>query len=275
VRIRPSSARRYLVGKTWVVISVVMTGDGGVTVTFAGSGDAFGSGGRLQACIAVQVGEQAPILLDCGATSLVALKRQGIDPNQVAAVLVSHLHVDHYGGLPQLILDGQFNRREAPLTIAGPAGTADRLTAALEVMFPGSSTVRRRFEVNVIELQPGNGQASIHNAVVHAVEVDHGMPGNTALGLRVDVAGKAITYTGDTAWTDVLIDLAADSDLFIAESYYWDKVVPYHLRHADLLAHRDQLASRHIILTHMSADMLAHADDAAFDLAYDGRVVGL
>ncbi|WP_283607722.1 MULTISPECIES: MBL fold metallo-hydrolase [Mycolicibacterium] len=256
-------------------MSVVMTGDGGVKVTFAGSGDAFGSGGRLQACIAVRAGELAPILLDCGATSLVALKRQGIDPNQVAAVLVSHLHIDHYGGLPQLILDGQFNRREAPLTIIGPAGTADRLTSALEVMFPGSSTVRRRFEVNVIELQPGNGQASIHNAVVHAVEVDHGMPGNIALGLRVDVAGKAIAYTGDTAWTDVLIDLAADSDLFIAESYYWDKAVPYHLRHADLLAHRDQLASRHIILTHMSADMLAHADDAAFDLAYDGRVVTL
>jgi ribonuclease BN (tRNA processing enzyme) len=252
-----------------------MTGDGGVTVTFAGSGDAFGSGGRLQACIAVRAGEQAPILLDCGATSLVALKRQGINPNQVAAVVVSHLHVDHYGGLPHLILDGQFNRREAPLTIAGPVGTADRLTAALEVMFPGSSTVRRRFEVNVIELQPGNGEVSIQGAVVRAVEVDHGMPGNTALGLFVDVAGKAITYTGDTAWTDVLVGLATDSDLFIAESYYWDKAVPYHLRHADLLAHRDQLASRHIILTHMSADMLAHAGDAAFDLAHDGRVVSL
>ena len=252
-----------------------MPSDDGVTVTFAGSGDAFGSGGRLQACIAVQAGDQALMLLDCGATSLVALKRQGIDPNQVAAVLVSHLHVDHYGGLPQLILDGQFNRRQAPLTIAGPAGTAERLTAALEVMFPGSSTVRRRFEVNVIELQPGNGHASIHDAVVHAVEVDHGMPGNTALGLRVDVAGKVIAYTGDTAWTDALVDLAADSDLLIAESYYWDKAVPYHLRHADLLAHRDQLASRHIILTHMSDDMLAHADDAAFDLAYDGRAVSL
>ena len=252
-----------------------MTGYGGVTVTFAGSGDAFGSGGRLQACIAVRAGEQAPILLDCGATSLVALKRQGINPNQVAAVVVSHLHVDHYGGLPHLILDGQFNRREAPLTIAGPVGTADRLTAALEVMFPGSSTVRRRFEVNVIELQPGNGEVSIQGAVVRAVEVDHGMPGNTALGLFVDVAGKAITYTGDTAWTDVLVGLATDSDLFIAESYYWDKAVPYHLRHADLLAHRDQLASRHIILTHMSADMLAHAGDAAFDLAHDGRVVSL
>ena len=265
-----------MIGNDWAVTSVVNAGNsgqGGVAVTFAGSGDAFGSGGRLQACIAVQADGQAPILLDCGATSLVALKRQGIDPNQVGAVLVSHLHVDHYGGLPQLILDGQFSRREAPLTVAGPIGTAERLTAALEVMFPGSSTVRRRFEVNVVELQPGDGEECIGNAVVHAVEVDHGMPGNTALGLRMEVAGKTVTYTGDTAWTDVLIDLAADSDLFIAESYYWDKPVPYHLRHSDLLAHRDQLASRHIILTHMSADMLAHADDAAFDLAFDGRTV--
>jgi ribonuclease BN (tRNA processing enzyme) len=252
-----------------------VTGDRCLTVTFAGSGDAFGSDGRLQACIVVQAGEQPPILLDCGATSLVALKRQGIDPNQVAAVLVSHLHVDHYGGLPQLILDGQFSRRLAPLTIAGPVGTGERLTAALELMFPGSSTVPRRFDVNVIELQPGNGEARIQDAVVHAVEVDHGMPSNTALGLRVDVAGKGIAYTGDTAWTDVLIDLAADSDLLIAESYYWDKAVPYHLRHADLVTHRHQLASRHIMLTHMSADMLTHADEAAFDLAYDGRVVTL
>lgn len=250
------------------------TGDPSVTVTFAGSGDAFGSGGRLQACIAVQVGDQSPILLDCGATSLVALKRQGIDPGQVAAVFVSHLHVDHYGGLPQLILDGQFNRRVDPLTIAGPEGTADRLTAALEVMFPGSSTVRRRFDVAVVELRPEQ-TAGIHNAVVHAVEVDHGMPGNTALGLRVGIGDKAIAYTGDTAWTDVLIGLAADSDLFIAESYHWEKAVPYHLRHADLVAHRDQLVSRHIIVTHMSADMLDHAGEAAFDLAYDGRVVTL
>jgi ribonuclease BN (tRNA processing enzyme) len=250
-------------------------GDPRVTVTFAGSGDAFGSGGRLQACIVVRASGQPPILLDCGATSLVALKRIGVDPNEVAAVVVSHLHVDHYGGLPQLILDGQFSRRVAPLTVAGPVGTAERLTAALEVMFPGSSTVRRRFDVNVVELQPGNSEVSIQNAVVYPVEVDHGMPGNTALGLRVDIAGQTIAYTGDTAWTDVLINLAADSDLFIAESYYWDKAVPYHLRHADLLAHRDQLASRHIILTHMSDDMLARADDAVFDLAYDGRVASL
>jgi ribonuclease BN (tRNA processing enzyme) len=73
----------------------------------------------------------------------------------------------------------------------------------------------------------------------------------------------------------VLIDLAADSDLFIAECYFWDKAVPYHLRHADLVAHHDQLASRHIVPTHMSADMLAHKNDASFDLAHDGCIISL
>ncbi len=245
-----------------------------VTVTFAGCGDAFGSGGRCQACIVVQAGEFPPMLLDCGATSLVALKRQGVDPNTVGVVLVSHLHVDHFGGLPQLILDGQFRHRVAPLTVAGPIGTAERLTAALELMFPGAATVQRRFDVDVIELRPDAASTRIENAIVQAVEVDHGMP-SASLGLRVEVAGKTIAYSGDTAWTDALIDLATGSDLFIAESYFWSKLVPYHLRHADLVAHRDQLVSRRIVLTHMSDDMLSHADEAAFDLAYDGHVINL
>lgn len=245
------------------------------TVTFAGSGDAFGSGGRCQACIVVQAGHHPPILLDCGATSLVALKREDIDPNTVAAVVVSHLHVDHYGGSSQLILDGQFRRRVNPLTVAGPAGTTERLTAALEVMFPGSSTARRRFDVNVIELQPGPISTTIEHATVRAVEVDHGMPHNVSLGLRLEVAGKSIAYSGDTAWTNALIDLATETDLCIAESYFWDKAVPHHLRHADLVTHRDQLGTRRIILTHMSQDMLAHAHEAAFDLAHDGHVVTL
>jgi ribonuclease BN (tRNA processing enzyme) len=101
------------------------------------------------------------------------------------------------------------------------------------------------------------------------------MPDNTALGpVSTSPAGPSAT-PGDTAWTDALTDLAAGSDLLIAESYYRDKALLYHLRHSDFVTHRAELASRHIILTHTSADILAHANDAAFDLAYDGRVVTL
>src|SRR6476646_11297921 len=71
-------------------------------------------------------------------------------------------------GYPQLILDGQFRRRTAPLTVAGPQGLAARLTDAMEVMFPGSSTVRRRFGVHVIELDPADPPRVIGSVTVQA-----------------------------------------------------------------------------------------------------------
>jgi ribonuclease BN (tRNA processing enzyme) len=243
------------------------------TVTFAGSGDAFGSGGRYQACIHLRPAGASPVLLDCGATSLSALKRLGLDPGEVSAVLVSHLHGDHFGGIPFLILDGQFSRRTRPLEVAGPPGTARRLTEAMECLFPGSSQVRRRFEVTVTELAPGTAAAA-GGVRVRAWAADH-PSGAPALLLRLEVAGRSVAYTGDTAWTPALADAAADADLLIAEAYSRDKQIPFHLRLADLRAHRDGLTARRVILTHMSPDMLASQDDPAYEYACDGLTVSL
>jgi ribonuclease BN (tRNA processing enzyme) len=244
-----------------------------VTVTFAGSGDAFGSGGRYQACIQVRAPDARPVLLDCGATSLAALKRLGLDPGEVSAVFLSHLHGDHFGGLPFLILDGQFSRRTEPLAVVGPPGTARRLTEAMECLFPGSAAVSRRFDVNVTELSPQSA-STVRGIAVSAWEADH-PSGAAALILRLELGGKAIAYTGDTAWTDAIVSASADADVLIAEAYYWDKNVPYHLRHADLEEHRDRLTARRVVLTHMSADMLGHVAESRFETAHDGLVISL
>ena len=244
-----------------------------VTVTFAGSGDAFGSGGRFQACIHVRSRDHAPVLLDCGATSLSALRAAGLDPGEIGVVFVSHLHGDHFGGLPFLILDGQFTRRTSPLTVAGPPGTGARLREVMEALFPGSAGTARRFDVRVAELAPGTTQA-VAAITVTSWEVDH-PSGAPPLALRLEVGGKTIAYTGDTAWTDDLPAVAVGADLLIAEAYYFDKPVPYHLQHADIAAHRGELISRRIVLTHLSADMLAHGDHVEFDVAYDGFFVAL
>ncbi len=246
--------------------------DSEVTVTFAGSGDAFGSGGRFQACIHLRApGGAAPVLLDCGATSLTALRQCGLDPGEIAAVFLSHLHGDHFGGLPFLILDGQFSRRVTPLVVVGPVGTGRRLPEAMECMFPGSSGVSRPFPVEVVELHPG-AAVTVAGVTAAGWEVDH-PSGGPALALRLALGGKVIAYTGDTAWTGALTEVAAGSDLLIAEAYYRDKAVPFHLRHADLVAHSGQLASRRVVLTHMSADMLAHLDHVSFETAHDGLAV--
>ena len=94
----------------------------GLTLTFLGSGDAFGSGGRLQTCMLVE-GDGHRWLVDCGATSLVALRRAGVDPASIDAILISHLHGDHFGGVPFVLLDGQFRRGARPLVVAGPPGS--------------------------------------------------------------------------------------------------------------------------------------------------------
>jgi ribonuclease BN (tRNA processing enzyme) len=122
-----------------------------IIVQFVGSGDAFGSGGRFQACISLR-GERTHVLLDCGASSLIGLARLGLAPASIDAVVVSHLHGDHFGGIPFLVLDQQFARRERPLVLAGPPGLRNRVMQAMEVLFPGSSQVERRFELQTIEL---------------------------------------------------------------------------------------------------------------------------
>jgi ribonuclease BN (tRNA processing enzyme) len=240
-------------------------------VHFVGSGDAFGNGGRFQTCFWLE-GEENNLLIDCGATSLTALKSAAIEPNEVPAVVLTHLHGDHFGGLPFLILDGQFRRRERDLTIAGPPGTRDRVEAAMELLFPGSLGTKRRFDVNFTDLSFETSTA-VGGAQVWALPVEQ--PSTPACALRVELDGHAIAYTGDTAWTDDLVDLAKDADLLIAEAYFFDRAVPYHLDYATLQANRDRLACKRVVLTHMSLDMLARQDEAEFECAYDGLVLQL
>ena len=86
-------------------------------LTIIGSGDAFGSGGRFNTCFLIETPDKK-VLLDFGASSLVALKARQIDPNSIDGIILSHLHGDHFGGLPFLLLDAQFlARRERPLAI--------------------------------------------------------------------------------------------------------------------------------------------------------------
>jgi ribonuclease BN (tRNA processing enzyme) len=170
-----------------------------------------------------------------------------------------------------LILDAQFAGRTAPLAVAGPPGTGQRLADAMECLFPGSSRVRRRFAVEMTELHPG-GSAITAGVRAQAFQASH-PSGAVALILRLTLGDRIIAYTGDTAWTDAIADAAAGADLLIAEAYYWDKAVPHHLRHADLASRRDELTARRTVLTHMSADMLGHRDQACHQTAHDGLVL--
>jgi ribonuclease BN (tRNA processing enzyme) len=64
---------------------------------FIGSGDAFGSGGRFNTCFHV-TGSHINFLIDCGASSLIALKKNLINLNDIQTIFITHFHADQFGG---------------------------------------------------------------------------------------------------------------------------------------------------------------------------------
>src|ERR1700678_3180346 len=71
-------------------ISVGDLGNLTMRVQVLGSGDAFGSGGRLNTCFMVHPGASS-FLIDCGASVMIAIRRFGIDPDQIGAIFLTHL----------------------------------------------------------------------------------------------------------------------------------------------------------------------------------------
>ena len=235
-----------------------------------GCGDAFGSGGRFNTCFHVEAARDC-FLIDCGASALIAIRRFGVDPNRIGTVFLTHLHGDHFGGLPWLILDGQLaSGRDRPLAIVGPPGTRDRLTAAMDVLFPGSGTAERRFAVDVTEIAAG-APSEIGGVTVAAYAMRH-PSGAPSHALRLETDGTVLAYTGDTEWVDAIVPAGRGADLMIAEGYTIERPVKFHLDWATLKARLPEIAPKRLMLTHMSTEMIAHPPDG-YIAAEDGMVI--
>lgn len=245
-----------------------------------GCGDAFGSGGRFNTCFHVDPrgdSSDAPpgqtFLIDCGASSLIAIRRFGVAPNRIGTVFLTHLHGDHFGGLPWLILDGQLvSGRTEPLRVVGPPGTAERLPAAMEVLFPGSSTAERRFAVEIVEMEAGR-PVEAGGVTATAFTVRH-PSGAAAHALRIEAAGRVVSYTGDTEWVEAIIEAGRGADLLIAEGYTVERPVTFHLDWATLRRRLPEIAPKRLMLTHMSPEMIAHPPEG-YIAAEDGLVIDL
>ncbi|SED34191.1 MBL fold metallo-hydrolase [Bradyrhizobium erythrophlei] len=238
---------------------------------FVGCGDAFGSGGRFNTCFHVS-GERVNFLIDCGASSLPALKRLEIDRDAIDLILITHFHGDHFAGLPFFLLDAQFSRRTRPLVIAGPLGIETKLPEVMEVMFEHSSKTTQRFDLSVVTLAPQE-RRSFGEVSVTPYPVVHGESGGPFLAYRIEAEDRVVSYSADTEWTDALIPAAQNADLFIAEAYTYDKMIKNHLSLKTLEAHLPAINARSVVLTHMSDDMLGRADNLPYTAASDGMVL--
>src|SRR5580704_10672905 len=207
-----------------------------VTVALLGTGDAFASYGRSQSgyLIDAPVGR---VLMEAGPGLMQALKGRGVSTDSFDLLLISHLHGDHYGGLPFLILDYMWEtRRKKALTIAGPAKLG-------------------KFKVK-------------------AIRSPHTKP-DISLSLRVDGGGKSVVFSGDSGWNDELVKFSDGADLFLCECTYYESAhLKFHLNYPQLAANRDKFNVRRMVLTHLGREMLSRREDEiALEMGYDGMKV--
>lgn len=236
-----------------------------------GCGDAFGSGGRHQSGYLVEASDRL-FLLDCGPTTLLAMKRAGFDPRRLDAILLSHLHGDHFGGVPFFFIDYLYRQpRTHPLLIAGPPRTEEKVRQLFQVMYGGNSETKELPPTTFRTLYPGRS-ARVAGIDVFSFLVHH-QTDAISLGLRVAYDGKTLLYSGDSPWTESFIDQARGVDLFLCECSFYNEEPARHINYQILRANLTRLECRRLLLTHLGEDMLAQKDELSTEVASDGMVI--
>jgi ribonuclease BN (tRNA processing enzyme) len=238
-----------------------------IKVRFFGSGNAFADGGRSHACIYVSA-PGVSLLLDCGGSSLPMIKRS-LDPAAIEAIAVTHLHGDHFGGIPFVLDEQKWAGRRAKIVLAGPPSLEARTRLVAEGF--GIDLATLGYDAPFVVL--GRSEQKLSGAMVAALPVTHS-PAAEPHGLRVRIGGTLIAYSGDARWSDELVEVARGADLFICEATNFatadEQDNPVHISYQTLMANRARLDCKKIVLTHLGSKTLARLKDLKLDYATDG-----
>jgi len=242
-----------------------------IEIHIIGCGDAFGSGGQMNTCFLVK-SPGLTFLIDCGATVMPALKKQGFDTNDIDAIVLSHFHGDHFGGLPIFLLEAaKMYQRKKPLTIIAPPEAEQRLTNIIEALYPTAMSIADELDIRFINYE-ARKPFLFQNIGFTAFGVKHSEAARPH-GLRIEIDGCTISYSGDTQWTDELIAISEKADLFICECNFYKRQVPGHLNYETLKDKLPLLGHKRIVLTHLGEEMLENIDKVALECLTEGQVL--
>jgi ribonuclease Z len=193
-------------------------------VTLLGTGSPAPVMKRFGPGVLIQAGGKT-LLIDAGRGVTQRLLQSGVRLGQVDALFLTHLHSDHVVGIPDLWLTGwleaSYAQRKGPFVVLGPEGTAglmDGLKNAyawdIKARIADQNLNPAAIESKVTEIKEGvvYDQSGIK---VSAIQVDHGELLHPSFGYRVDYAGRSVTVSGDTRFSENLIKHAQGTDLLI------------------------------------------------------------
>jgi ribonuclease BN (tRNA processing enzyme) len=238
-----------------------------------GSADAFCSGGHPQAAYLLETDGSA-VMVDCGPTALLSLKQRRFDTARLDAVIVSHFHGDHFGGLPYLLLEYMWESlRDRPLIVAGPPGIEQRVWALFRALYHDVMPEQLPFELQFRELQ-AEVSSAIAGFDVFPVRVPHQVE-DVALALRFTVGNKRLLYSGDSPWCDRFLALADGVDLFLCECTGYEDPHGTHIDWRTLERFVPQLKCRRLVLVHLGREMRERCGALGVECATEGLRIEL
>lgn len=211
-------------------------------------------------------GGGAEVWVDAGPGTFAELQRH-TNPSRLTAIWISHLHADHSADLLSAVYAFAYGglTPPAPIPVYAPPGAAHRLAG-----FFGRADVG--FLSGVLDFQPLYDGHSVRHwnlrltsrAVVHDAET---------YGLRAECAGRVLAYSGDSGPCTALVELAAESDVFLCEADIdrHREGEQVHLTPEDAGDIARKAGVRELIVTHVGPTLTRDMATARAAVAFAGR----
>jgi ribonuclease BN (tRNA processing enzyme) len=254
-------------------------------LTVIGSADAFNSGGRGHSCYLLESAGAGALMVDFGPTALMGLRHASFEPNRLDGIVFTHMHGDHIGGFPFILIDALYNgvrRRELP--ILGPARTRECLEALLDATYDEMKDRMSLVPISIDELTPGQTRDFVGYRI-EAFAAEHMDPPHRPLCLRItDPQGTVVAFSGDTLPCPGLFAAAQGASLLVAECTRLAQPAGHHCTWEDWKQQIPTLGAKSLMLTHLGADVRARVPDLEAQMrdaripvrfAEDGLVIDL
>jgi ribonuclease BN (tRNA processing enzyme) len=218
-------------------------------ITVVGSGTVVPRLERRQSCVVVRAGGQT-LVFDLGSGAVRGMLRSGLDPLVVERIFFTHFHPDHTVDVVPLLFAinyGAPEKRTLPLYLTGPEPFLRFWGSVMEVW---GAWMAGDYATLVSELpQECPSPIDLAGCRLSWAPVEHR---SESIAYRLDGASGAFVYTGDTEYSQSVIDLARGADTLLVEcSFPDDAPVPGHLTPSGVARIAREAGVRRVVLTHI------------------------
>ncbi len=185
---------------------------------------------------------------DFGPHSLEALLERKLDPNRIRTVFITHMHLDHYAGVAELLWYRSIYKAKNRLTIVGPNGIRKNTERLTHILYTPPQWYLEQIDVNT---------DFVEDRDTDFVKVFHSRHTIPCTSYRIEYRGRTIFYSGDTGYSEEVAEGAKGVDYLIHELTYADKDRKSadlwgHSTWSDLMRVFEETAAKNLVPVHLT-----------------------